>query len=188
MHKYSNRKSTLKSQEEFLFGEDSLDFSMFIDPYLEIKNEYEAFCVPILKKERKRAYSVVYNNIKGLLFIAFVTNRYKAKGEATKYFRDNMHPDFTEGKWRKEHMHARARLVPEFDEYATSGLVPIPALMEKGASFPCSACGKDNFKYEDYKGKRCFIVEGEGNLNRFTKGYVLCYNCWKRYSGQSSEN
>lgn len=189
MHKYSSRKSTLKSQEEFLFGDekDPFDFSTFIDPYLELKREYEALKMPFIKKVVKRAYTVTYNNIKGLLYITFTSNRYKAKGEATKYFRNNMHPDFIENKWRKEHLHARARLAPDLDKYAKEELVPIPAIMKMGASFPCSVCGKENFKYQDYKNKRCFIVEGEGNLNKFTKGYILCYTCWKKYLSQVEE-
>ena len=82
----------------------------------------------------------------------------------------------------------RALRIKELDEYGLKGeIVPIPALLKAtGISLPCSVCGKGKFEYSDYIDGKCFIIEGEGNLNPYTKGYILCYDCYQKYLNKGS--
>ena len=175
------RKSGLPSRKwEDPFEFELSDLDEFLNPYLEIGEELDEVWGCFRKRVRK-AYIVQYDNAPELFFITFTSNRYKAKGNATKFFRDNLHPLFIEGQWRHQHLHARTRLHPEFDKYNDEMKVPIPELMKIGLAFPCSVCGKGNFKTVDYENKGCFIIEGEGDLNPFTKGYCLCRDCYNKY-------
>ena len=169
---------TKKWEDPFEFEWSDLD--EFLDPYLEVGEELEEVW-GCFKRRVRRAYIVQYNNAPELFFITFTSNRYKAKGNATKFFRDNNHPLFIEGQWKGQHIHARTRLHPDFDKYNEEMKVPIPELMKLNISFPCSICGKGNFKIIDYENKSCFIIEGEGDLNPFTKGYCLCRDCYNKY-------
>lgn len=173
------RKSSLRGYEEFLSilnQEDDIDFSTFIDPYIEIKQNYEH----IAKKRLPKCFSVTYRTVPDALYISFGTKD-KCKGEATKFFRDNFHPAFMGTDWKKQHTEARAIRQPQLDKYFKEKKVPIPEVMKLGATFPCSICGKENFTLKDYENKRCFIVEGEGDVNPFTLGHIVCYNCYKKY-------
>jgi hypothetical protein len=79
-------------------------------------------------------------------------------------------------------LNSRAYRLQELDKYALKGIVPIPEILRVlDVSMPCSVCKKGNFNYSDYKEEKCFIIEGEGNLNPFTKGYLLCSECYKKY-------
>ena len=178
----SQRKSGLpKPRWEDPFEQKFSNLDEFLNPYLEFSEELEEVLHTFKKRNVDKAYVVRYKNAPELFFITFVPNRYKAKGNATKFFRDNMHPLFLEGQWRHQHMNARARLYPEFNKYVEEKKVPIPALMEIKLSFPCSICGKGNFTHKDYKNGACFVVEGEGDLNPFTKGLCLCRDCYNKY-------
>lgn len=171
---------------------NNLDLSDYISPkesalkqkkdtYKDLQKEYERILHKEIQREN-RAYRVIYKNHPDLLFIAFESNREKAKYQSSKYFRDTFHPFFTGDNYREEMLNCRAYRVQELDKYALKGLIPIPELLHAlDITLSCSVCGKDHFDYSDYEKGRCFIVEGEGNLNPFTKGYILCYECHKKY-------
>ena len=151
------------------------------DSYRKIQKEYER----ILHKEiqgRNRAYRVVFKNHPDLLYIAFCSNRGSAKYQASRYFKSIFHPFFTGEDYSKEMLQCHAYRMQELDKYSIKGLVPIPELLKAtDTTISCSVCGKGKFNYSDCSQGECFIVEGEGNLNPFTKGYLLCYDCYKKY-------
>ena len=172
------RKSGLPKWED-PFEQEFSDLSEFIDPYLDFSREFENVLYAFKKRTLPKCYIVKYTNAPELFFITFQHDRYKAKGAATKFFRDNMHPLFVEGQWRHEHLCARAKKFPPFDRYAEEGKVPVTELMRIGLTFPCSICGEGNFDFYANKYKQCCIVEGEGDLNPFTKGFCLFKNCFE---------
>lgn len=151
------------------------------DTYNKLQKEYERILHKEIQRENK-AYRVVYLNHPDLLFITFDRNRGNAKWQAAKYFKSIFNPFFTGESYRQEMLNSRAYRIPEFDKYANKGVIPIPELLRVlDISMSCSVCGKGCFTYTDYKEERCFIIEGEGNLNPFTKGYLLCSECYKKY-------
>lgn len=151
------------------------------DSYKGLQKEYERILHKEIQREN-RAYRVVYKNHPELLYIAFCGNRGSAKYQASKYFKSIFNPFFTGEDYSKEMLQCRAYRVQELDKYALKGIIPIPALLKAtDTSLACSVCGKDHFDYSDYEKGRCFIIEGEGNLNPFTKGYILCYDCYRKY-------
>lgn len=163
-----------------LFSFEDLDFSEFIKPYEDFQKDYES----ILRKNksRKRAFKVIFKDQPDLLYLTFSKSRDKAKGEAVTYFKNNFHPAFIGRSWRNEFGQARAYQVPELDKYSKEGKVPVPDLMKYlDASFCCSVCGNHTFKYSDYENGRCFVIEGEGDINEITKGIVVCYDCHRKY-------
>ena len=151
------------------------------DSYKKLQKEYERILHKEIQREN-RAYRVVYKNHPDLLYIAFCGNRGSAKYQASKYFKNIFHPFFTGEDYSKEMLQCHAYRVQELDKYALKGLIPIPELLKAtDTTMPCSVCGKDHFDYSDCERGRCFIIEGEGNLNPFTKGYILCYDCYRKY-------
>ena len=172
---------------------DNLNLSIYTEPtkkdtkqknkdsYKGLQKEYER----ILHKEvqrNHRAYRVIFDDHPDLLYIAFCGNRGSAKWQASKYFKKCFHPFFTGANADKEMLKCHAYRIQELDKYGLKGIIPIPDLLRAlDISLPCSVCGKDHFDYSDYINGRCFIVEGEGNLNPFTQGYLLCYDCHRNY-------
>ena len=151
------------------------------DSYKKIQTEYERILNKEIRKEH-RAYRVIFKNHPDLLYVAFGNNRGNAKWQASKYFRDSYHPFFSGEDADRQMLQCHAYRIQELDQYGIKGIVPIPDLLRVlDISMPCSVCGKDHFDYSDYVKGRCFIVEGEGNLNPFTQGYILCYECHKKY-------
>ena len=149
--------------------------------YKSFQKEYERLLHREVRREDK-AYRVVYKNHPDLLFVAFAQDREKAKYQSARYFKSAYHPFFTGEDYRKEMLKSHAYRCQELDKYAFEGTIPISELLKVlQISMPCSVCGKDHFDYSDYDIGRCFIVEGEGNLNPFTRGYILCYDCHKKY-------
>ena len=129
-----------------------------------------------------KAFKVTFKDQPDLIYIAFKRLREQAIWEACKYFRDSFHLDFQRDKgYSSEMKQSHAIRVPELDEYGKKGKVPIPVLMKVlDIRFPCSHCHKQVFTYKDYEAGRCFIIEGEGDTNEFTKGRILCYYCYKK--------
>ena len=150
------------------------------------KKELEAKLKAFKRKQKpinqKKAYKVTFKDQPDLMYISIKADRYKAGWDACKYFKNNLHLDFQKGKdYSAEMKQTVAKRVPEFDEYGKEGKVPIPALMKTlNVRFLCSHCHKQIFSYKDYEAGRCFIIEGEGDTNEFTKGRVLCYYCYKK--------
>ena len=171
--KYS--RSRKKSVSSFR----GMDFSEILKPEIKKEKSY----LELLKERfsKGKAYKITFKDIPNLLYFTFAENDETARQRACDYFRDNSHPAFIT-KNNKELWMARAKRIPELDEYSFEGKVPIPQLMKHlSVTFPCSNCGKDNFNYSDYEKKRCYIIEGDGDLNDFTKGFILCYDCHKKY-------
>ena len=137
------------------------------------------------KKKKEKAYKVIFKDQSDLIYIAFKTNRAKAAWDGCRYFRDMLHPDFQRDKgYSAELISTRTLRVKEFDQYNEEKKVPIPMLMKVlDIKFPCSVCHKQIFSYKDYEAGRCFILEGEGDTNDFTKGRVLCYYCNRKLMG-----
>ena len=144
--------------------------------------EYEA--LQKRKEKKYKAYKVVFDGVKDLVFISFQVGdvhscRYKAEAEATKFFKENFHPVFMSEEML---LKARGYRIHELDKYCKEGKAPIPVLMKAGLRFPCQACGKGNFDYEDYEFRRCYITE-ETDYYPYAKGVVLCKKCFDKYMG-----
>lgn len=151
------------------------------DSYKGLQKEYERILHKEIQREN-RAYRVVFKNHPDLLYIGFGGNRGTVKYKASKYFKEVFHPFFTGEDYSKEMLKCHAYRVQEFDKYALKGLIPIPELLKTlDISMSCSVCKKEHFTYSDYIKGNCYIIEGEGNLNPFTKGYILCSSCHKKY-------
>ena len=182
MSDQKKRKSGLR--DPFSAIEDTLDFTEYLEPYEEFEKDYKDVLYLIKNRtEKKKAYVVTYTDDPTLFFITFVENRYKAKGSATMYFRDNYHPAFSGQKWKTERFtKARARRIPIFDKYAREGKVPISELMKLDISFPCSVCGRHDFNLKSYEAGTCHIIEEGVDLNIFTKGIVVCDECFRKYT------
>lgn len=131
--------------------------------------------------EKLKAYIVTFKEHSHLLYVAFALTRNKAEAEAQKYMRDVFYGMYTLTDCPITLKEAHALRAPALDKYKTTGKVPIPELMKVGLTFPCSSCGKYNFDLSSYNAKKCFIVEGEGDLNSFTDGFIFCYDCYKKY-------
>ena len=155
--------------------------------YEGFSKEYEG----ILSK--KWALRITFKDDPELFYISFqdkslgrLTARAKGYWEACKYFRESFHPDFlVKRDYDVKLKNAVSKRMPMLDKYSLKGKIPIPELMKHlNVSFHCSVCGKETFTYEDYKVGKCFIIEGEGDMNVFTQGLILCYNCYKKYTGK----
>ena len=138
------------------------------------------------KGKRLKAFVVKYLDHSDLNYVCFYTEQMKknTKIEASKYFRDMLYPTFQKGGCKKEMHRSRYYRVPEFDKYAKTKKIPIPDLMQVlNMKFSCSLCGAYSFSYEDYLNKKCYVIEGDGDINPFTEGIILCYDCYKRVQG-----
>ena len=178
------RTSGLREEKDDFFSFTLEDLQTLIERYTEFKQQYSSNLYAIKNKHKKplRAYTVTFKDDPSLFYIAFTENRYKAKGKATMYFRDViMHPDFIGKEWKKKFLLCRYKSRPELDQYAETK-VPIPEVLKLGVTIPCSFCGKHYFTLDDYEKKRCFIVEGEGDINCFTRNLLACYDCYKKLS------
>ena len=175
-------KKIKSSQDLFLevLNETKQEEHSHTETRKNLLKEYETL---LKRTEKKKAYKVTFKNLKDLFYISFQegnyqSSKYKATWEAVKYFQDNFHPVFL-----SENMLYQARICreKELDKYAKEGKIPILTLMETiGATFHCKACGKGKFDYEDYEFKRCYVTE-EFDLYPFTKGIILCKNCFNKY-------
>lgn len=142
--------------------------------------KHDIFAMPSPKAKNK-AYKVIFEGYPQYNYIAFTTTQHKAEAEAQRYIRDTYYPTFTVTNCPVGLRDAKARRCTELDEYVMEKQAPISALLKVGLNFVCSACGKVHFNYEDYKTRRCFIVEGEGDIVPFAKGMIFCYSCYNRY-------
>lgn len=133
------------------------------------------------EEDTRKAFLVTFTNHDQLLYIAFTETKDKARAEAQRYMRDMFYPLESINKCPIKLSETRAARAKNLDKYKEESKIPIPELMKLDVTFPCSCCGKDNFDYKDYEIGRCFIIEGEGDLNFFTKGMVVCYECKNKY-------
>ena len=150
------------------------------EDYASFKREYDRFQVQALETKRKKAYVVTFTDVPSLCYIAFEKSKNKARGVAVMYFRE-FHPEFQNGLWKQRFLHAKRKRVPVFDKYAYVGKVPVLELLKRGMSFSCGACGKDTFTYGDIQIGRGFVIEDGFEMNPFTKGFILCHSCYKKF-------
>ena len=157
--------------------------------YSTFEAEYDKLSA-IQRKKRKEpvAYLVWFKDRPELNYISFQveTNRKidrardRARAEANKYLRETF-PEFTaKQNYYDIYMMSRGKRIPQFDKYYQTKRIPIKELMKAGFTYSCAYCHKDKFGIEDYENNRCFIMEGDGFVNPFTQGVILCYNCYKK--------
>lgn len=182
MSKDEVNKRTLTARNTFY----DIDLAQFIDPYKKLAEEYNNLY--FIKKQRmKLAYLVTFKDDPSLIFFAFAANKEKSKAQysAVKYFKESMHPFFMGDKNIKNRIYATQMVrYPAFDKYAEEGRIPIVELFKIGIRFPCYCCKKHSFNQQLLNLKKCYIIEGEGNVNAFTKGFVLCKDCYDKFYGK----
>lgn len=181
----NKRKETARSFFDF---EEDIDFDSFIKPYSEFASSLNERLLFIKKKKEKkkvRAYAVTCKDEPDLFFIAFAETEDKAKGDMVKYFKQNFHPSFMKSASLKIYPSIRRKRIPEFDKYSETKKVPVEELLKYGLTIPCSYCGRKEFTYEDLDNHRCFIIEGEGDINIYTQGSIACYDCYSKYFKKS---
>lgn len=155
------------------------------EEYKNFQREYEV--IKNRTKKLKKAFRVIFKEYPELVYVCFTKSKEAAQWSACKYFKNSLHPAFPKTLKLSDYP-SRCLRIHAFDKYYLVEKVPIPDLMkELDLTFHCSICGQGNFTYESYKSERCFIVEGEGDLNPFTKGYVLCYQCYQKYLNNVKE-
>ena len=131
--------------------------------------------------DKLKAYLVTFKDHPNLMYISFALTADKARAEAQRYIRDTFYAGYSIDGCPVSLKETRTKRMKDLDKYKRLGKVPIPDLMKAGLTFRCSSCGSVELGYQDYAAKRCFIVEGEGDLNPYTNGYVFCYHCYKKY-------
>lgn len=142
--------------------------------------KHDLYALPS-NKTKDKAFKVTFEGYPQYVYIAFTSSNNKAEAEGQRYIRDTYYPTFSLTDCPVSLKDAKARRFKEVDEYATDGRVPIPTLLKEGMTFTCSACGKVHFNYEDYAARRCFVVEGEGDITPYVKGMIFCYSCYNKY-------
>lgn len=183
MPKSRRRKTATRKNLSLLLSFENFDFSEFTVPYKELQQEYER--IKRARLSKGTPYMVTYVGIPNLMYLAFAKNKDRAKGMATKYFKENFYPEFMGKGWREQHLKARTKVIQEFRKYDLTGKVPIPDLMKVlNLTFPCSCCHQYNFNYEDYENHKCYIMEDMFDLNDFTKGCILCRDCYKKLNAE----
>lgn len=184
------RESGLRYPREFLsIKDDFSDYSEFIKPYLKIKEEYRKMlskrkflkALPDKKEKALKAFKVTFIDIPDALYVSFAHDKDKAVQEACHYFKDNFHPCFMGQAGHHVMLQGRGIRVPDFDKYAYLGKVPIIELFSLDVTFPCKMCGEHSFTKEDLDNKKCYVIEGEGDLNKFTSGVIVCRECFNKY-------
>ena len=131
--------------------------------------------------QKLKAYYITFDNHPEYTYVAFALTNEKAKAEAQRYIRDTYYPLSTIDACPVSLKEARSKRMPEFDEFKHSGKIPINRFLKEGFKVKCCVCGKFEFDYNDYMAKRCFIVEGEGDLTPYLNGYLFCYSCYHKY-------
>ena len=167
-------------------------FNKFLETEAQIKKENkEAMEVLDYKRDlylvknttstKNKAYKVTFADHPEYLYVAFAETNNKAIAKAHKYIRDKFFPAVAYKDCPVDIKEGSAHRCYELDKYALEEQAPIPALLKEGINFKCSGCGKVSFNYQDYATKRCFIVEGEGDIVPFAKGMIFCYSCYHKY-------
>ena len=177
MRKRTARKSIFDFEKDF-----DINLDDYVKPYEDVKKELEDHLYFIKNKiQEPYAWKVIHRQDKSLIYITFAKNRRVARTKAFHYFRDTLHPLFIGKEGYSSYLRLEGYHVPQLDQYAREAIIPIPELLKLDITIPCSCCGKQKFKLKDYENNRCFIIEGEGNVNPFTKGLLVCYDCKKKY-------
>ena len=186
--KKQNKKKKSENKpkiEHSIFSLKDVDFSEILPTEEEIEAQRQKERMKKLAVIVGYPYIVTFKNNAELVYFTFAPTREKAKGEATKFFKESLHPSFIGRGWREQYNYAWARRVKDLIKYMEEGKVPVPDLMKcLKVNFPCAICGKDSFDYTDYKKGRCFFIESEGDTSERAKGMVVCYDCYKKHFKQ----
>ena len=185
MHEHNRkpRKSGLKEAKDILKEEDSFaDFDVFLRPYINVQKEYAKILQMHKHRIAEKVFLVTYVGIPDIMYIAFATNRDKARGIATKYFRDNFHPMFINNGWRTAHTQGRGIRCPQLDKYIPLKKIPVQEILKlkPEITVPCRVCGQGDFNSKSIENKACFVLDEE-DLNVFTKGIIVCRDCFKKH-------
>ena len=130
---------------------------------------------------KAKAYKVFIMKSPDETCLMYGENKGQARYRGAKYFRDTMHPQFPKCSTGEILGKVMAHRVPDLDKYALKERAPIPDLLKSGFILQCEGCHNRQFRYEDYEGKRCFVFEGDGNPIAYAEGFILCYDCAKKY-------
>ena len=133
------------------------------------------------KPSQDKAFKITFKDHPEYSCIAFAPTHPKACAKGAKTIRELYFPTFTSTDCPVQLRETKAHRCQELDEFATEGKVPIPSLLKAGFEFTCSSCGKVHFNYQDYATRKCFIVEGEGDIVPYAKGMIFCYSCYHKY-------
>ena len=133
-----------------------------------------------LKSNKKslKAYIVFLSQNHNETFVGFGETMGKAVYQVAKKLTEEFY--FGTFKLTNEHKLLKGRRLQQLDSYADEGKAPIPELLKAGITLRCAHCHKRAFTYSDYIEGRCFVYEGEWDMNFFTKGFVLCYDCKRK--------
>lgn len=133
------------------------------------------------KVEKLKAYLVTFTNHPHLSYLSFALTADKARAQAQRYMRDTFYAGYSIDSCPISLKETRTKRMKDLDKFKHTGKVPIPELLKTGFRMQCSSCGRFEFDYDDYMARKCFVVEGEGDLTPFTNGYIFCYDCYKKY-------
>lgn len=130
----------------------------------------------------KKAYITTTKEYPDFYYLVFVNTRTQAEYVTAKYLSENFYAGFENATSDVSKCHkVHCRRVFELDKYYDVGRVPIPELMKNGIVFKCMSCNTHKFDYSSYEAHACYIFEGEGNPIDYAEGFVLCYDCAKKY-------
>ena len=179
---------------------DKIDSKFFLAPYKGLIAKQGAEKLQVAKKRRRmdyKAYLITTKLMPEFYFLCFVTYedaRAKADEISAKYLTHGYEKvalaecssylgdylglrDTSNGIY----FSLKRKRANNVDKYFYEKKAPVYELMELGIKFRCKNCGKGMFGLEEYNDKKCFILEGEGEYNYFTKGVVFCRNCYNEY-------
>lgn len=129
------------------------------------------------------AFSVTLKDIPSLFYFTFAKNQQEARSKGYYFFKENRVPETFNLSCDEIWKRVNTKYHKELDKYSFEGKIPIPVLMQTlNLSFPCSNCMSVTFNYKDYENKKCYVIEGEGDLSEFTSGFILCPKCYHDYT------
>lgn len=172
------RRSGLRvqPQRKERFTDEELEYMLQQEELADFQKSYETL---LKERKRKQAYLVFFKDRPNLFYISFqlYEKRHVSRLVASKYFKKI----FNDRPLNQYYWSAQRRRIPIFDKYRDTERVPIQELMKAGATFSCSTCGLGKYTYTDIENKKCFVIEGEGNINPFTSGMIVCSDCRRKF-------
>lgn len=171
------RKSGLrKPVVKKYYTDDEIEYLLQQEELDNLKKDYATL---LRERKSKKAYMVFFKDRPTLFYISFqiYEKRHVSRLVASKYFK-NMYQDRPLNQY---YWASQRKRVPAFDKYSGTEKVPIEELLKAGAVYTCSTCGIGHYSYEDVKNGNCFIIEGEGDVNPFTSGMLVCKECRKKF-------
>lgn len=151
----------------------------------ERASEVDVHSLYAIKRENKVTGDLAFRAVDKLcpqnMCLVFGKDKHQTRYRGARYFSQHMYPEFAGYVSSRKMTRIRTYRAQNLDKYASKEVAPMPELLKAGFAFSCAACHKHLFTYEDYENKKCLIVEGEGNPIDYAEGFVLCYDCAKKY-------